>query len=418
MTSESVAGDLLPTPRILLGPGPSMADPRVLRAMSTPLLGQFDPEFTRLMGEVMAGIRLVFQTASPHALPVPGTGRAGLEAALVSLVEPGDRVVVGECGRFGLLLTEIAGRCGAVVVPVRAEWGRAIEPEPLERAVAGGRTKLVALVHGETSTGVLQPMEGMADLCRRHGALLLADAVVTVGGCEVAVDRWQVDVAIGGTQKCLSCPSGLAPIAWSERAEAALAGRTARVASNYLDLVQLARYWSPARFNHHTAPTAMVYGLREALRAVEQEGLSARFARHRLHGDALRAGVAALGLTLFGAEPPARRLPMITPVVVPDGVDELRVRHELLHDFGIEIGAAFGPLAGRIWRIGTLGYSASRQNVLVCLAALEQVLRRQGWRAAPGAGVEAAAACYRAAGAVPDAADARDNLAAPGSGRY
>ncbi len=419
MTSEGrVAGDLLPTPRILLGPGPSMADPRVLRAMSTPLLGQFDPEFTRVMTEVMAGSRLVFQTSSAHTLPVPGTGRAGLEAALVSLVEPGDRVVVGECGRFGLLLIEIAERCGAKVVPVRAEWGRAIAPEAIERALADGRTKLVALVHGETSTGVLQPMEEMADLCRRHGALLLADAVVTLGGCEVAVDRWRLDVAVGGTQKCLSCPSGLAPLAWSERAQAVLAARATRIASNYLDLVQLARYWSPARFNHHTAPTAMVYGLREALRAVQDEGLPARFARHRLHGDALRAGVAALDLTLFGSEPPARRLPMITPIVVPDGVDELRVRRELLHDFGIEIGAAFGPLEGRIWRIGTLGYSASRQNVLLCLAALEQVLRRQGWRAAAGAGVEAAAASYRSAGAGADASDPGDNLAAPGMGRY
>src|SRR6267142_2789034 len=274
-------GDLLPGPRVLLGPGPSMADPRVLRAMSTPLLGQFDPEFTEIMNEVMDLSRLAFQTANARTFPVPGTGRAGLEAALTSLIEPGDRVVVAECGRFGLLLIEIAERCGAEVAAVRGEWGRLIDP----------------------------------------GAVEAADCVVTLGGCEVAVDRWDVDVATAGTQKCLSCPSGLAPITYNARADAVIRGRRTKVRSNYLDLGQIADYWSPARFNHHTAPTAMVYGLREALRAVHDEGLEARFGRHRLHGDALRAGLNALGLTLFGKEPREQRLPFLTPVVVPDGVD-------------------------------------------------------------------------------------------------
>lgn len=382
--------ELLPSPRILMGPGPSMADPRVLRAMATPLLGQFDPEFTGLMNDVMALSRVVFQTENAATFPVSGTGRAGLEAALVSLIEPGDRVVVGECGRFGLLFWEIAERCGADVVPVRAEWGRIIEPEAIGRALKGRRTKLVAMVHGETSTGVLQPLEEIARLTHEHGALLAVDAVVTLGGCEVATDRWGLDVVVAGCQKCLSCPSGLAPLTYNERAERVLRARRRKVQSNYLDLTQLATYWSPDRFNHHTAPTAMVYGLREALRAIEVEGLPARFERHRLHGDALRAGIAAMGLTLFGVEPPAHRLPMITPVVVPEGVDELRVRRRLLEDFGIEIGAAFGPLQGKIWRIGTMGYSGRRQNVLLCLVALEAVLRREGWGAAPGAGVEAA----------------------------
>jgi len=388
------SGEPVPGPRILLGPGPSTADPRVLSAMAAPLLGQFDPEFTAIMNEVMALCRFAFQTQNQRAFPVSGTGRAGLEAAIVSLVEPGDRVVVGECGRFGLLLIEIAERCGAEVVPVKVEWGRVIEPEAIEAALQGGRTRLVALVHGETSTGVLQPLEDIARLCRRHEALLLADAVVTLGGSEVAVDRWQVDVAVAGTQKCLSCPSGLAPLTYNDRAERVLAARTTKIRSNYLDLAQLARYWSPARFNHHTAPTAMVYGLRAALRALHEEGLEERFARHRLHGDALRAGLDALRLTLFGKEPPAHRLPMLTPVVVPDGIDELRVRSTLLQDFGIEIGAAFGPLQGRIWRIGTMGSSATRRNVLLCLAALDTVLRQQGWRAVPGAGVDAALAHY------------------------
>jgi (S)-ureidoglycine-glyoxylate aminotransferase len=375
-----------------------MADPRVLRAMSTPLLGQFDPEFTGIMNEVMALCRFAFQTQNLQAFPVSGTGRAGIEAAVTSLVEPGDRVVIGECGNFGLLLVEIAERCGAEVVPVRAEWGHVIEPQAIERALQGGRTKLVALIHGETSTGVLQPLEEIARLVRRYDTLLLADAVVTLGGCEVAVDRWGIDVAVAATQKCLSCPSGLAPVTYNARAEAVLASRQSKIRSNYLDLSQLSRYWSPSRFNHHTAPTAMVFGLREALRAFQIEGHEPRFARHRLHGGAMRAGIEALGLQLFGQEPPEHRLPMLSLVCVPDGIGDLRVRQMLLQDFGIEIGAAFGALQGRVWRIGTLGYSATRQNVLLCLAALEAVLHREGWRAAPSAGVDAALDYYTSCG--------------------
>jgi (S)-ureidoglycine-glyoxylate aminotransferase len=392
-----------------------MADPRVLRAMSTPLLGQFDPEFTAIMNDVVQLIRFAFDTGSEHAFPVPGTGRAGLEAAIVSLLEPGDRVVVGECGRFGLLLIEIAERCGAEVIAVRGEWGRVLEADRFAAALDGRPTKLVAVIHGETSTGVLQPLEEIARLAHEHDALLMADVVVTLAGCEVAVDRWGVDVAVAGTQKCLSCPSGLAPVAYNERAAAVLAERRGKVQSNYLDLAQLADYWSPMRFNHHTAPTAMVYGIREALKAFHAEGRACRFARHRLHGEAMRAGIAALGLSLFGSEPPEHRLPFLTPVVVPDGVDERRVRQRLIEEFGIEIGAAFGPLQGRIWRIGTMGYSASRPNVLACLAALEHVLRAEQGRAAIGGGVDAARACYRAAGLT--AGDVADNLGAEGIGR-
>ncbi|HKZ04122.1 MAG TPA: alanine--glyoxylate aminotransferase family protein [Methylomirabilota bacterium] len=403
------------TSRVLMGPGPTMADPRVLRAMAAPLLGQFDPAFTAIMNEVMALTRFVFQTSNARAFPVPGTGRAGLEAAIVSLVEPGERVVVGECGRFGLLLAEIAERCGAEVTVVRGEWGRALEPDAIAAALRAGPTRMVAIIHGETSTGVLQPLPEIARLARAHDALLLADAVVTLGGCAVETDAWDVDVVVAGTQKCLSCPSGLAPITYNARAEAALAARRTRVRSNYLDLAQLAEYWSPKRYNHHTASTTLVYGLREALRAIEEEGLEARFARHRLHGDALRAGLAAMGLALFGAEAPARRLPFITPVVVPEGVDELRVRRRLLEEFGLEIGAAFGPLQGRIWRIGTMGYSARRENVLLCLAALEHVLRGEGGKPEPGAGIEAAAACYAAAGL--GGLDVDESLGAGGIGR-
>jgi len=405
----------VPGPRILLGPGPSMADPRVLRAMSMPLLGQFDPEFTAIMNDVMELTRFAFDTTNDRAFPVSGSGRAGLEAAIASIVEPGDRVIVGECGRFGLLLIEIATRCGADVVAVRAEWGRVIEPDALAAELRRAPTRLVAVVHGETSTGVLQPLEDIARVTHEHGALLMADCVATLGGSEVAVDRWSIDVATAGSQKCLSCPSGLAPVTYNERVETAIRHRKTRIASNYLDLAQLADYWSPARFNHHTAPTAMVYGLREALRAVHDEGRAARFERHRRHGDALRAGVDALGLALFGKEPSEHRLAFLTPVVVPDGVDELRVRQRLIEDFGIEIGAAFGQLQGRIWRIGTMGYSASRRNVLLCLAALEHVLRGEGWRMQPGAGVDAALAHYRASGDERTSLD--DSLGADGIGR-
>src|SRR5262249_11668586 len=245
-----------PAARVLMGPGPTMADPRVLRAMASPLLGQFDPDFTRIMNELMTLCRFVFQTENDGTFPVSGTGRAALEAAVGSLVEPGDRVVVGECGRFGLLLIEIAERCGADVVPVRAEWGRVIDPDAIEAALAAApRTRLCAMVHGETSTGVLQPLEDIARICRRYDTLSMADAVVTLGGCEVATDRWQIDVMVAGAQKCLSCPSGLSPLTYNDRAASVLAKRASKVSSNYLDLLQLARYWSPARFNHHTAPT-------------------------------------------------------------------------------------------------------------------------------------------------------------------
>src|SRR5207245_6204554 len=407
--------ELLPGPRILLGPGPSMADPRVLRAMSTPLLGQFDPEFIAIMNDVTELMRFAFETGNERAFPVSGAGRAALEAAITSIVEPGDRVVVGECGRFGLLCIGIAERCGAVASAVRGSWGSVLEPDPIAAELRRAPTKLVAVVHGEASTGVLQPRDAIARVAHEHGALLMADCVVTLGGCEVAVDRWDVDVAVAGAQKCLSCPSGLSPVTYNARAEDAIRRRTRKVVSNYLDLAQLADYWSPARFNHHTAPTTMVYGLREALRAFHDEGRDARFARHRLHGDAMRAGVQKLGLELFGKEAPEHRLPFLTPVVVPPGVDELRVRRRLIADFGIEIGAAFGPLQGKIWRIGTMGASATRQNVLSCLAALEHVLRGEGWRSAPGAGVDAAVASYRDAGV--RAEDVTESLGASGIGR-
>ncbi|MFN8526255.1 MAG: alanine--glyoxylate aminotransferase family protein [Chloroflexota bacterium] len=379
---------------LLLGPGPSNAEPRVLRAMSRPLLGQFDPRFTQLMNEVMDLSRQVFQTANQQTYPVSGTSRAGLEAVLGSIMEEGDRVIVGVCGRFGWLFRDIARRYRAEVVEVEAEWGQIIPAEAVEQALRAGRVKAVAMVHGETSTGILQPLDDIARLCREHDTLLIVDSVVTLGGSRVAVDASGWDACIAGLQKCLGGPSGIAPITYNERVERAVQSRRMAPETNYLDLVQLERYWGPERHNHHTAPTSMVYALHEALRIVVEEGLDQRVERHTRVGRAMGAGLEALGLKPFGDR--AHGLPFLNPVCVPEEIaDEAAVRGELLHDWGIEIGAAFGPLQGKIWRIGTLGYNARLDNVRRLLVALEQVLPRHGFQVPLGqavASAEAAAA--------------------------
>lgn len=388
-----MTGDLNPPTRLLCGTGPTNPDPRVLRALSAPVLGQFDPAFTALMGEVMDLARAVFRTANPRTLAVSGTGRAAMEAALASLIEPGDRVLVGNCGRFGDLFADIARRYGAQVTEVRAEWGQVLDPDALAAALRRGGAKVVCIVHGETSTGVLQPeMATLGRLCREHGALLVVDAVVTLGGVAVETDAWDLNVVFAGGQKCLGYPSGLSPITWNHRAARAMAARTGPVVSNYLDLTQLERYWSPERLNHHTLPTSMTYAMREALRLVVEEGLDARCARHRRAGDALKAGLTAMGLELFGD--PQHRLPMITAVVVPDGLDDERARLRLLEEFGIEIATSFGPLRGRIWRIGTMGYNADLRVVLAVLAGLERVLCAFGHPVPRGAGVDVAHDVY------------------------
>jgi (S)-ureidoglycine-glyoxylate aminotransferase len=385
----STIGDLTPPVRLLCGTGPTNPDPRVLRAMASPVLGQFDPAFTAIMEEVMALARQVFQTANVRTYAVSGTGRAGMEAAIASLVESGDPVLVAACGRFGDLFADLATRYGAQVSQVTAEWGQVIDPQQIHQALRRRRAKVVAVVHGETSTGMLQPhMEEIGRICRQHDALLVVDAVVTLGGVEVDVDGWQIDVCTSGTQKCLGCPSGMAPVTYNGRAEAVLTRRRTPVISNYLDLAQLQRYWSPERLNHHTLPTTMTYGLREALRLVVEEGLPARWARHHQAGAALKAGLEAMGLRLFGD--PAHRLPMITAVYIPEGVPDEAARLRLLEEFGVEVATSFGPLRGRIWRIGTMGYNARPSTVLTVLSALEHVLRAFGVRVPPAAGVEEA----------------------------
>ena len=383
-------GDLNPPTRLLLGSGPSNPEPRVLRALGMPLIGQFDPAFTAIMDEVSELSRRVFRTANQRAFPVSGSSRSGLEAALASLIEPGDRVVVGNFGRFGDLFCEIARRYGAEVDSVNVPWGQIVEPDEIVRSLRARNTKLVAIVHADTSTGIVQPLAEIGAACREYDALLVVDAVLSLGGCQVETDAWNVDVSISGLQKCLGGPSGMAPLTYNARAEAAMHARRSAPATNYLDLLQLQAYWGPDRLNHHTAPTSMVYALREALRIVDEEGLESRWERHRMANEALVAGLQAMGLSLHGDR--RYKAPMIALVTVPDGIDEAGVRQQLLEEHGIEIMAAFGVLNGKVWRIGLMGYNARPENAITVLAALESVLHSRGYDTPPRAGVQAARA--------------------------
>ena len=386
--------ELVPPQRLLLGPGPSMVHPRVLRAMSTPLLGHLDPKFLEIMNEVQAQLRAVFRTQNPFTIAVSGTGSAGMEAALVNLIEPGDAVVVVVAGVFGMRMTDIVGRAGGRLVKLEVPWGETIEPGRIEDVLKKeGKVKAVALVHAETSTGAQQPIEELGKICHRHGALLVVDTVTSLGGVPVEVDGWEADAVYSGTQKCLSCPPGLAPLTLSARALEAVKARKTKVQSWYLDAGMVADYWAEGkRVYHHTAPISMVYALRESLRLVLEEGLEARFARHRRHSAALMAGVAALGCAPQAQE--GRRLPSLNCVQVPAGIDEGAVRKYLLAEHSIEIGGGLGPLAGKVWRIGLMGESAKQENVLAVLAAIEQGLAKQGKGPKPGASCAAALEQY------------------------
>ncbi|WP_222194997.1 pyridoxal-phosphate-dependent aminotransferase family protein [Modestobacter italicus] len=400
-------GELHVPPRLLMGPGPITVDPRVLRAMSAQLVGQFDPFMTGTMSETMALYRQVFHTANDQTFLVDGTSRAGIEAALVSLLEPGDRVLVPVFGRFGHLLAEIAARCGAEVHTVEAPWGEVVPPEVVEEAVVRVRPRLLAVVHGDTSTTMCQPLAEIGEICRRHDVLLYCDATASLGGNPFETDAWGIDVATAGLQKCLGGPSGSAPITLSPRAAGLIEGRThveagiradddtdrgTRIASNYLDLAQVMAYWGPRRLNHHTEAATMLYAARECARLLVEEGLDAAVARHELHGRAMLAGVRGLGLQVFGDT--AHKMTNVVAVLIPEGVDGEAVRTALLEDFGIEIGTSFGPLHGRVWRIGTMGYNARRDAVLTTLAALEQVLRGCGGAVTAGGAVGAAREVY------------------------
>lgn len=380
-----------PPIRVLLGPGPSNVHPRVLRALSQPLIGHLDPAFIALMEETKALLRSTFRTANPLTLPISATGSAGMEACLVNLLEPGDTAIVGVNGVFGTRMVDIVQRCGARPVAVEAPWGQIITPASIDRALrTHPGVKLVAIVHAETSTGAWQPLEEIGRLVRASGSLFVVDAVTSLGGMPLHVDDWLIDACYSGTQKCLSCPPGLAPLTFGERALAALRARGTKVQSWYLDLSMIERYWGEERVYHHTAPISMNYALLEALRLIDEEGLPARWARHERHHRALKAGLRAVGLELASQD--GHQLWTLNSVLIPDGIDEAGVRAALLAEFGIEIGGGLGPLKGKTWRIGLMGESSSAANVLLVLSVLERVLARCGHKLAVGSGV-AAAAC-------------------------
>ncbi|MFM8410350.1 MAG: pyridoxal-phosphate-dependent aminotransferase family protein, partial [Alphaproteobacteria bacterium] len=363
--------------RILMGPGPSDVHPRVLRAMSMPLVGHLDPEFVALMERVKRMLRDVFRTKNRLTLPLSATGSAGMEAVMVNLLEPGESAVIGVAGVFGGRMAEVARRAGAEVTQVEVPWGEVVEPARFATALAslaaqGKPARLVAVVHAETSTGACQPLEEIGRIAREHGALFVVDAVTSLAGRPLEVDAWGIDACYSGTQKCLSCPPGLSPITFSDAAVERIRGRTRPVQSWYLDLSLLEQYWGDSRVYHHTAPITMNYALHESLRLVLEEGLDRRFERHRRHHEALVAGLEALGLEMAVA--PAHRLPMLNAVRVPEATDEAAVRARLLERHGIEIGAGLGPWKGRVWRIGLMGESSTPQNVLLVLAALGEAM--------------------------------------------
>jgi (S)-ureidoglycine-glyoxylate aminotransferase len=397
-------GEIDPPQRLLMGPGPVNAHPRVLRAMSADLLGQFDPEMTGYMNQVMALYRPIFGTDNRWTMLIDGTARAAIEASLVSLVAPGDRVLVIDFGRFGLLLQEILQRIGATITPLSVPWGEVVPMDAIADAIAKTGPRLVASVHGDTSTTMAQPLDGLGDLCRAAGALSYVDATATIGGMAIEADRWGVDIVTGGLQKCLGGPSGSAPITISDAAAAHIFARRhteagirmagladgagPRIASNYFDLAMIMDYWSEKRLNHHTEATSMLYAARECARVVLGEGLQARYARHAAAGRAMTAGLRAIGLNVFGDD--ACRMTNVTGVYIPEGVDGEAVRAAMRDQFEIEIGTAFGPLQGQIWRIGAMGYNAMKHKVLITLGALEACLRMQRFAVPPGAGVDAA----------------------------
>lgn len=410
MTVAALPGPIDPPRRLLMGPGPIDAYPSVLRALSAPLTGQYDPFMTATMTETQELYRGVWATANDATVVVDGTSRAGIEAAIVSLVRPGDRVLVPIFGRFGHLLAEISERAMAEVHTIHTDWGQVFTTAAIEEAIVRVKPTLLAIVQGDTSTTMLQPLDEIGELCRRHGVLFYTDATASLGGNPFEADQWGLDAATAGLQKCLGGPSGAAPITLSDRAVEVVTARKKIeagirepgdpsapdfVRSNYFDLGMILDYWGPRRLNHHTEAASMLYAARECARLLLLEGREAVIERHRVAGEAMLAGVQALGLEVFGDV--AHKMTNIVAVAIPDGVPGDAARAALLEDFGIEIGTSFGPLAGKVWRIGTMGYNARRDAVLTTLAALETVLRRFGVAVPAGGGVEAATDAYAGA---------------------
>ncbi|WAT01290.1 pyridoxal-phosphate-dependent aminotransferase family protein [Rouxiella chamberiensis] len=400
----SKLGQINPPNRLLMGPGPINADPRVLRAMSSQLLGQYDPAMTHYMNEVMALYRGIYKTDNTWTFLVDGTSRAGIEAVLLSGIRPGDKVLVPVFGRFGHLLCEIARRCRAEVHTIEVPWGEVFDPQQIEDAIKSVKPRWLLTVQGDTSTTMLQPLDKLGEICRRYGVLFYSDATASIAGNALETDAWGLDAVSAGLQKCLGGPSGSSPVTISPkfeeqirrrkcveegiRTEAHADGDEEMIYSNYFDLGMIMDYWGPERLNHHTEATSMLFGARECARVILEEGLDNTIARHKLHGGALLAGIQGMGLEVFGDL--NHRMNNVLGVVIPQGVHGEQVRSTMLNDFGIEIGTSFGPLSGKIWRIGTMGYNARKDCVMQTLVALEAVLNRLGFASKYGAGSQAA----------------------------
>ena len=385
---------LNPPERTLMGPGPSNVHPRVLQAMAAPTIGHLDPEFLKLMDEVQELLRWVFNTQNRLTIPISATGSAGMEACFANVFERGEKVLIGVNGVFGKRMTEVAKKYGQIAVSFEKEWGKIFEPDFIrvvlesEAGIAG-----VALVHAETSTGACQPLEEIGKICSKHDVIFLVDTVTSLGGIPVDVDGCNIDVCYSGTQKCLSCPPGLSPVTFSEKALEKISKRKTDIESWYFDLSMLQKYWTTGeRVYHHTAPVNMIYALREALLILGEEGLETIFARHNLNSRALLSGMTALGVEPLVEE--QYRLPELNTVKIPEGVDDKKVRSTLLNEYGIEIGAGLGPLAGKIWRIGLMGQSSTQKNVVYFLTALEQILKKMGVVSEGGKAVKAAEEVY------------------------
>ncbi|WP_342754957.1 alanine--glyoxylate aminotransferase family protein [Pantoea sp. MBD-2R] len=393
-----------PPQRLLMGPGPINADPRVLRAMSSQLIGQYDPAMTHYMNEVMALYRGVFRTQNQWTLLIDGTSRAGIEAILLSAIRPGDKVLVPVFGRFGHLLCEIARRCRAEVHTIEAPWGEVFTPDQIEDAIKTVRPRLLLTVQGDTSTTMLQPLEELGAICKKYGVLFYTDATASFAGNALETDAWGLDAVSAGMQKCLGGPSGTSPITLSPEMEAVIRkrkcveegirttahqdGEDEMIWSNYFDLGMIMDYWGPERLNHHTEATSALFGARECARLILEEGLDQGIARHKLHGDAMLKGIQGMGLETFGDI--NHKMNNVLGVVIPEGINGDRVRKLMLEDFGIEIGTSFGPLHGKVWRIGTMGYNARKDCVMQTLSALESVLTYLGYKTPQGAAMQSA----------------------------
>ena len=365
--------ELNPKARILMGPGPSDINPRVLKALATPLIGHLDPQFIQIMDEVMEMTRQLFQTNNQVTSVISATGSAGMETCLVNLLERGDSAMVCVNGVFGNRMCDIVERCGSKLIRIDAPWGRPIEPDQVKDALKHNKPKLVAIVHAETSTGVLQPLTEISKMVHEAGALFVVDTVTSLAGTEVLTDEWGIDAIYSGTQKCISAPPGLSPVSFSPKAVEAMDSRNSKVQSWYLDMSMIRKYWEGAkRAYHHTGPISMIYGIHEALRIVFEEGLQNRFERHKQNHIKLKEGLESMGFEFLVA--PEFRLPMLNAIKIPEGIDDAKVRGRLLNEYNIEIGAGLGEFSGKVWRIGLMGESCTQNHINLLLSALVQIL--------------------------------------------